>query len=107
VYITPKPQITATNPTFTVVGTATSVSIDGSGFVLPTTVNQTPYPGSSVLFTQGSSSNTVTLTPTSFSANQLTVNLPANLLTTTGSYAFVVVNPGRAVPMECCSMSIL
>jgi hypothetical protein len=92
IYVPPKPQITNTNPQFTVVGPATSVLINGSGFVSPASVGGALFPGSSVLWTQGT--NTVTLTPTSFSATQLTVNLPANLLTATGGYAFVVLNPG-------------
>ncbi len=95
VYIPPKPQITITNPNFTVVGAAASpVIINGSGFVSPITVNQTPEPGSSVLLTQGLGTNTITLTPTSFSANQLTVTLPANLSSTSAVFSVVVVNPG-------------
>jgi hypothetical protein len=77
-----------------VVGPGISVNINGTGFVAPTSIGKTPEPGSSVLWTQGSSTNTVTLTPTFYSATLLTVNLPANLLTATGNYVFVVVNPG-------------
>ena len=92
-YIVPKPQLTSLSQTSATVGSGNiSLTINGSGFVGPITVGATPEPGSSVLWTQGG--NTVALTPSKYSANQLTVTLPSSLFTATGVWALVVVNPG-------------
>jgi hypothetical protein len=91
-YLTPKPLIANLSPLSAPVGSTAQVILNGSGFVAPISIGSTPEPGSSVFFVRGTISTT--LTPTNFSATQLTVSVPATLFPTTGSYAFVVVNPG-------------
>ena len=91
-YILPLPQVTSVNPTSAVVGSGTvALTLNGSGFVSPATIGSTPEPGSTVQVTVGASPP-VTLTPTSFSANQLTVNLPASYLTAEGILQLAVSN---------------
>jgi hypothetical protein len=91
-YILPLPQVTSVNPTSAVVGSGTvALTLNGSGFVSPATIGSTPEPGSTVQVTAGASPP-VTLTPTSFSANQLTVNLPASYLTAEGILQLAVSN---------------
>jgi hypothetical protein len=101
VYIVPKPQILRLSPNSTVAGSpALTIDINGPatngpiGFVAPINIQSTPEPGSSVLWTNGTL--TTTLTPSNYTNTDLTVTIPANLLATTGQHAIVVVNPGPA-----------
>jgi hypothetical protein len=95
VYITPQPQISSPTLYTEAAGSGNvSININGSGFLAPITLGTVPVPGSSVLLTQGLPSAPLTLTPTSYSANQLAVTIPASALTNTGFWAIVVQNPG-------------
>jgi hypothetical protein len=92
-YIVPVPTIVTLNPPTALAGAATTaLTINGSGFLSPTTVGATAEPGSTVLWGANTPSP-ISLTPTSTSPNQLTVNVPIALLTGTGIFGVQVVNP--------------
>lgn len=94
-YITPQPQISSPTLYTEAAGSGNvSININGSGFLMPTTLGSTPEPGSSVLWTQGLPATTVTLTPTSYTNAELTVTIPSNLLASTGFWEILVLNPG-------------
>jgi hypothetical protein len=95
IYIVPAPQILNINPTSALVGSGPlTMTINGSGFVLP--VNNQQFinvPGSLVQWTPpGLTLGAPTLTGAPV-GNQLTVTIPANLLTNTGIYSINVLNP--------------
>ena len=97
-YIVPVPQITGTNPTSAVVGAAGfPLTINGNGFVSPINIGSSPQPGSMVQITPIAGAP-ITLTPTNYSANQLTVNLPANLFTSEGVIGIAVTNSSVTAP---------
>ncbi len=89
-YVVPVLAISAPNPASAVIGSgATQVTLAGSGFISPQTIQGVPVAGSTV---QASFLSTqVTLTPSSYSPNQLTVTIPANLLTQEG-YVQLIAN---------------
>ena len=92
-YIVPVPTIVTLNPPAALAGAATTaLTINGSGFLSPTTVGATPEPGSTVLW-GATTPSPIALTPTSTAPNQLTVNVPTALLTGTGIFGVQVVNP--------------
>ena len=100
-YIVPIPQISNIFPNSALAGSAPiALTINGSGFVPPlnsaqfTNVPQfANVPGSLVQWTPpGLSLGAPTLTGSPV-GNQLTVTIPANLLTNTGIYSVNVVNP--------------
>jgi hypothetical protein len=94
-YIVPNPALTTLSQNYAVVGSDNiSLNINGSGFVAPVSLGTTPEPGSSVLWTN--LTNTTTLTPSAYSANQLTVTLPPSLFGSSGVWAIKVVNPGQS-----------
>jgi hypothetical protein len=93
-YILSIPQITNVNPASAAVGSnGVTLTISGSGFVAPASIDGTQEAGSTVAAVIGNAAP-ITLTPSSFSANQLTVNLPASLLTSEGLIQLSVSNPG-------------
>jgi hypothetical protein len=92
IYVVPIPQVGSLNPnTITAGSAATPLTVIGSGFLSPVVVNSVPEPGSTVTLTAGSS--VYTLTPTSYSATQLTVTVPAAALATTGLVTVYASNP--------------
>lgn len=96
-YIVPRPAITSLSQTSVAVGSGdTSININGSGFVSSIDSEPMLEPSSLVYVTprQSCSSSPVVLTPTAVVASQLTVTLPACLLTNTGNLSLQVVNPG-------------
>jgi hypothetical protein len=98
-YIVPAPQITGvTPPTVTIGSNTITLTINGAGFIAPTGIvvgaATIPEPGSTVTVTTGS--GPTTLTPTSFSANQLMVTLPSSLFTSEGAITLTVSNVGVA-----------
>jgi hypothetical protein len=97
-YIVPVPAVTGVVPTSTIVGSAGfSLTINGSGFVLPITIGKTKVPGAMVQVTPISGAP-ITLTPTNYSATQLTVDLPANLFTSEGLIGIAVTNSSVTAP---------
>jgi hypothetical protein len=92
-YVVTDPTITSTNPSLALVSASDlALTVNGSGFISPATVANTLEPGSTVTVSQNN--QTVSLTPTSATANQLTVTVPASFLATDGYLAVTVVNAG-------------
>ena len=99
-YIVPTPQITGVSPPSTPIGSnSVPLTINGNGFIAPTSIPvgsaTIPEPGSTVMVAVVGGS-VVSLTPTNYSANQLTVTLPSSLFLSEGPISLNVSNVGVA-----------
>jgi hypothetical protein len=96
-YIVPVPQITNISPNSALAGSGpVGLTINGSGFLLPTSVQFVNVPGSLVQWTPpGLTLGTPTFTGSP--GDPLIATIPANLLVNTGIYTINVLNPGSTV----------
>ncbi|MEI9975197.1 MAG: putative Ig domain-containing protein [Ignavibacteriota bacterium] len=97
IYVVQAAQITSLSTNSAPAGSGPiQLAISGSGFQYPTTIGNTPVPGSAVTWTPpGLALNNPTITGSG--TQQLNVTIPGNLLAATGIFSVNVVNAANTV----------